>query len=75
VEARVLSETLIYIRGVGKDPVQWSPARAVPISGGLYRITDVPAGEALEFGVGDVVKGQMSMFPDGSEALLAVARA
>jgi hypothetical protein len=70
-----LSETLIYIRSVAKDPVQWSPAAAVPISGNIYRITSVPAGESLEFRVGDMVMGQMGTFPDGSEALLAVARA
>jgi hypothetical protein len=70
-----VADSLIYIRERDKQPDCWHPARAVPIAEGVYRITSVPPEVPLEFGVGDRVVCSQRAFPDGSEALLALAAA
>ena len=67
-------EILIYIRECDSPADCWCPAYAAPLGGDDYRVSSTPPEKSLEFGMGDVVRCERQTFPDGSEALVAVAR-
>ena len=69
------AETLIYIRVKDRQPEYWAPAGAVPISQTTYRVSSIVGGDTLEFGIGELVRCENRCFPDGSEAMVAVAPA
>lgn len=70
-----MSEALLYVRERDIVPDCWCPAEAVQVATDVYRITHILAGRDLEFGVGDLVRCARRVFPDGSEALLALEKA
>jgi hypothetical protein len=70
-----MSELLIYLRITGRPTECWAPGMAVEAAVGTYRITRILSEEPVEFGIGDVVRGEVRGFPDGSEALLAIEAA
>ena len=69
-----MSDTLIYLRIIGRSAECWAPAIAVPLSEDTYRIVRLLSEDEAEFRVGDSVRGEVRGFPDGSEALLAMER-
>lgn len=69
------AETLIYIRMKDRQPECWAPAGAVRVSDKTYRVSSIVGGDALEFGIGDLVRCENRCFPDGSEATVAIAPA
>ncbi len=70
-----VDETLIYIRERGAARECWHPAFAEPLPGDLYRVSRTDADRPLEFTPGAIVRCEMRTFPDGSEALAAIAAA
>jgi hypothetical protein len=69
-----VSETLLYIREAGAPADRWCPAEGVQVRDDVYRVTRIPEAPALEFAIGDHVRCATRGFPDGSEALLAIAK-
>ncbi len=70
-----MAETLIYLRITGREVDCWTPAMAIHLSHDVYRVTQVLGEERTEFKAGETVRCEMRGFPDGSEALCAVATA
>src|SRR5262245_25220250 len=70
-----VTETLIYIRIKGHQAECWAPAGAVKVSEDIYRVSSIVGDETLEFAVGELVRCEQKCFPDGSEAIAAVAPA